>query len=344
MGAKEYLSVADALLGTRGKVILSFIVGFLIGLIVFGWWLLPVQWEDAAPVDLQGDNREIYLNMVAYIYETDPSVNYQLMLDSWSEEELGRDLNQAYANAPDAASKTRLANLGATMGVEVTGEVPEEEGRNLAGVFAVFLIVLIAVSFLFFLLRARQRRAPEPASIGGDPAKVAAARTAWAVEEAPMAQFVTSYALGDDYYDQSFSIETPTGEFLGECGVGISEAIGVGDPKKVTAFEVWLFDKNDIRTVTKVLMTEHCFHDNALRTKLAPKGEAVFGEEGSTIGLATASLRVQAKVIELEYGVGELPPNSFVSRLTIELAAWQLEGAGEELDTLDTMDTLDTVA
>jgi hypothetical protein len=43
----------------------------------------------------------------------------------------------------------------------------------------------------------------------------------------------------------------------GECGVGISETIGVGDPKKVTAFEVWLFDKNDIQTVTKVLMSAH---------------------------------------------------------------------------------------
>ena len=163
--------------------------------------------------------------------------------------------------------------------------------------------------------------------VGGDPEKVAAARTVWSETEAPMAQFVTSYGIGDDYYDQSFSIETTTGEFLGECGVGISEAIGVGDPKKVTAFEVWLFDKNDIRTVTKVLMTEHCYGDDALRAKLAPKGEAVLGQEETIIGLETASLRVQAKVIEMEYGEGNLPPNSFVTRLTIELAAWQLEGA-----------------
>jgi hypothetical protein len=337
VGTREYLSVADALLGTRGKVILSLIVGFLIGLVVFGWWLWPVQWKDAAPVDLQQDYQNIYLNMVAYIYETDSSVNIDLMLDSWNEEGLAQALNEAYAVAPDAASKTRLANLGTAMGIEVTGAVPEEGGRNLAGIFAVFLIVLIAASIVLVVLRARQRGAPQPTPIGGDPARVAAARTAWGEEEVPMAQFVTSYAIGDDYYDQSYSIETPTGEFLGECGVGISEAIGVGDPKKVTAFEVWLFDKNDIRTVTKVLMTEHCFFDEALRAKLAPKGEAVLGEEGAVIDLATASLRVQAKVIEIEYGQGELPPNSFITRLTIELAAWQSESLGEEFDTTDTM-------
>jgi hypothetical protein len=273
--------------------------------------------------------------MVAYIYETDPGVNYQLMLSSWSDEALAADLNQAYANAPDDDSRTRLAALGSAMGIEVTGTVPEESGRNLAGILAVFLIVLIGASVLFLILRGRRPSDGEAAPVGGDPEKVAAARTEWAEEEAPMAQFVTSYALGDDYYDQSFSIETPSGEFLGECGVGISEAIGVGDPKKVTAFEVWLFDKNDIRTVTKVLMTEHCFQDDALRAKLAAKGEAVLGQEGATIDLATASLRVDAKVIEMEYATGELPPNSFVDRLTIELAAWQLESADDDLAALD---------
>jgi hypothetical protein len=337
VSTKEYLSVAGALLGTRERVILSFIVGLLIGLVIFGWWIWPVQWKDAAPADLQGDYREIYLNMVAYIYETDPSVNVDLMLDSWGDEKLSNDLNQAYANATDTVTKNRLANLGFATGVAVTGEVVEEGGRNLGGILIVFFVVLVGVIGLFVLWRLRQQSATQPVSIGGDPAKVAASRTQWAEAEAPMAQFVTSYAIGEDYYDQSFSIETPTGEFLGECGVGISEAIGVGDPKKVTAFEVWLFDKNDIRTVTKVLMTDYCFHDEALRAKLAPKGEAVLGGEGAVIDLSTASLRVQAKVIEMEYGEGNLPPNSFVTRLTIELASWQLEGSGESLDTLPTV-------
>jgi len=88
----------------------------------------------------------------------------------------------------------------------------------------------------------------------------------------PVAQFMTTYVLGDDLYDDSFSIDAPDGSFLGECGIGISETIGVGDPKKVMAFEVWLFDKNDIRTVTKVLMSNHAFNDEALKSRLAAKG------------------------------------------------------------------------
>jgi hypothetical protein len=319
------------------RIILSFIGGLLVGLIIFGWWLWPVQWRDAAPADLAASYRHAYLDTVARISEVDPNADVSQMLggDSWSSDKLNRDLNEAYEAASDNATKTRLSNLASKLGLEIGGEVAEEGGRGLGGIFAVFLIVLIGVSGIFVLMRLRQQGAGGPTTVGGDPDKVAAARTQWADDDTPMAQFVTSYAIGEDYYDQSFSIETPTSEFLGECGVGISEAIGVGDPKKVTAFEVWLFDKNDIRTVTKVLMSEHCFYDDALRAKLASKGEAVLGEEGAIINLETASLRVQGKVIEMEYGEGTLPPNSFVNRLTIELAAWQLDGTSQYPDTLD---------
>ncbi len=138
----------------------------------------------------------------------------------------------------------------------------------------------------------------------------------------PVGQYMSTYVIGDDLYDDSFSIETASGEFLGETGSGISKTIGVGDPKKVTATEVWVFDKNDIRTVTKVLMSEHAFNDEGIRAELAPKGEAVLAKSGGIILLETQTLTVQARVVDLAYGSGALPPNSFFERLTIEITAW----------------------
>lgn len=140
--------------------------------------------------------------------------------------------------------------------------------------------------------------------------------------EAPVAHFMTSYIIGDDLYDDSFSIDAPNGTFLGECGVGISDTIGVGDPKKVTAFEVWLFDKNDIQTVTKVLMSSHAMNDAAIKQRLASKGEPVLLEPGQQILLETATLQLEAKVIEMVYGQGALPSGSFIERLTLELSVW----------------------
>jgi hypothetical protein len=138
----------------------------------------------------------------------------------------------------------------------------------------------------------------------------------------PVGHFVTTYVIGDDLYDDSFSIDAPSGEFLGECGVGISDTIGVGDPKKVTAFEVWLFDKNDIQTVTKVLMSSHAINDAAIRQRLASKGEPVLVEPGQKILLETATLQLEAHVIEMVYGQGALPSGSFFERMTLELAVY----------------------
>ncbi len=147
-------------------------------------------------------------------------------------------------------------------------------------------------------------------------------RTSTDMEEPPVVQFMTTYMLGDDLYDDSFSIDAPTGEFLGECGVGISETIGVGDPKKVTAFEVWLFDKNDIQTVTKVMMSAHAFNDPNIRQRLLAKGEPQMVEPGKRILLETASLQMEARIVDASYGGGAMPTNSYFDRLTLELAVW----------------------
>jgi hypothetical protein len=142
------------------------------------------------------------------------------------------------------------------------------------------------------------------------------------VADQPLATFRTTYTLGDDLYDDSFSIESPaTGDFLGECGVGITHAMSVGEPKKVSAFEVWLFDKNDIQTVTKILLSKYAYNDEETRGSLAAKGDLILTKSGETVVLETASLQVEARIVDLSYGEGALPAESFFDRLTIELKA-----------------------
>ncbi len=139
----------------------------------------------------------------------------------------------------------------------------------------------------------------------------------------PIAQNMTTYVLGDDLYDESFSIDTASGDFLGEYGVGVSETIGVGDPKKVTALEIWLFDKNDIKTATKVLMSMHAYNDQAVRSRLEAKGELVQIEPQKQVMLETETLQLLATVVDLQYGDGSMPPASYFERATLELAIWR---------------------
>ncbi|MFN2243293.1 MAG: hypothetical protein ACK2U2_13465, partial [Anaerolineae bacterium] len=189
-------------------------------------------------------------------------------------------------------------------------------------VFFGILLVLV-LGWIGYRVLTRQRAQAEPVQPAVERVKVAAppAEEWEGVGRPPLGHWITTYELGEDTYDESFSIETQMGEFLGECGVGISEMIGVGDPAKVTAFEVWLFDKSDIRTVTKVLMSEHAYNDEALRARLASKGEAVLAEPGSPFVLETTGLQVRVDVTELVYGDDEMPDGSYFSKLTVELVA-----------------------
>jgi hypothetical protein len=139
----------------------------------------------------------------------------------------------------------------------------------------------------------------------------------------PVAQFMSTYAFGDDRYDESFTFDAPNGEFLGECGVSISDIIGVGEPKKISAFDIWLFDKNDVQTVTKVLMSRHSYEDPISLQRLEIRGEPILAEPGAQFVLETATLRLEGRIVDVMYGDMPLPEDSYFQRSTVELAIYR---------------------
>ncbi len=140
----------------------------------------------------------------------------------------------------------------------------------------------------------------------------------------PLMQKMSNYTPGFGTYDESYTIEDEQERFLGECGALISETIGTGDPAKAAAIEVWLFDKDDfVRTVTKVFASEYAYNDPALRSKLEAKGDLVLAQPGAVVTMETNTLRLQARIVDMQYGTGPLPPNSYFEKMTIELAAWR---------------------
>ena len=236
--------------------------------------------------------------------------------------------------------------------VNVTPTAGEEEASSgpnwmLLGGFCVVLLIGAAIAIYFFVIRprklgeaqqedlksiVRERMADSEAAMdyGGEELGYTKPISGFSPAEEeeqqlPVAQFMTTYMVGDDLYDDSFSIDAPTGEFLGECGVGISDTVGVGEPKRVSAFEVWLFDKNDIQTVTKVVMSEHVYEDNKTRMRLESKGEPILAEPGKVILLETATLQLEARIVDMEYGEGAAPDQSFFQRMTLELSIWSKE-------------------
>lgn len=328
-------------------IVVGLVLGLLLGLLLF-WVLFPVQWTDAHSYDLSPEARAEYMGLVAdsFALNVDPAFAAEY-LRQWTQEEKEQAVADAIsmydaAARPDKVQK--LEDLAMVLGIAEPGVTPPapqptpqptflERVRVPCLVFFVVLLVLV-LGWIGLRIAMRQRPAKEAPAPAVQPIAVPPPAEAWEGRgQPPLGHFITTYQLGEDTYDESFSIETPMGEFLGECGMGISEIIGTGEPDKVTAFEVWLFDKTDIRTVTKVLMSEHALHDDALRARLASKGDAVLAQPGSPFVLETSGLQVRVDVTELIYGEGELPPKSFFSKLTVELVA-TAKPAGSGEDTL----------
>ncbi len=334
-------TILQFVLDHKWALIIGIVLGLALGLL-FAWQIWPVEWSNATPGHLRSDFQRNYILWVADQYADDGDqalARARLGLEYWEE--------GAFVAAVDAllddtqggqeAIRLRALKILAETSTETPVEPAESGGGGVGGslfkICGVGLLVVAlvgAVAFLIMRIRTRQV-APE---VGGVVDTRAAREyepvedVVWGVDGPPLVEFPTTYVLGDDHYDPSFSIELENGEFMGECGVGVSETVGVGKPNKITAIEVWLFDKSDIRTVTKVLMSDYAFNDEALKTKLAPKGEPVLAGKDKDIVLETKTLRVRAHVSEVEYGTGDLPSHSFFDKVTIELRVWVLPQQG----------------
>lgn len=150
---------------------------------------------------------------------------------------------------------------------------------------------------------------------------------------APIIQWSGTYSLGQDNYDEFFTIETPDGDFLGESGVGILEAIPGSSPKQVTAFDVGLFDKTDITTLSRVLMSQAAFDNPDMQNKIDanPMAEAVLAEPGKEFSLETSALRVVARIDEVAFGGN----NEYFEKLTVSLDVFVREGADLKVGEMD---------
>jgi hypothetical protein len=243
-----------------GLVLLGVIIGM-------AWTYLgaPVKFRDAEPVHLAEGYKDQWIKMAAVEFAQtndaeeaqrsiveagiSPAMIQKLIDDNQTADpQLAGQLQallavaqSSQAQASKQADKIKTGFLGGAL-----GPLACLVGTAIIGlVLAVFLTFYWAVPIGKW---AKQR--PKPI-VAGIPTSVGAAGVTHAGrvavkravaeqktdfvaagEVAPVSQYMSTYILGDDLYDDSFSIETPSGEFLGECGSGISETIGVGDPRK----------------------------------------------------------------------------------------------------------------
>jgi hypothetical protein len=319
------------------RLIAAGLLGLALG-ILYAWVLNPVEWTDATPAHLRQADRIDFLRSAIDSY----AVNRDVDLAVARYQALGEaapSVLAAIQAEPGEVSPAAVESFVATISLyqPVASATPRSGTASPAAPSVTqFLLPVCGVTLLLGLLlggalilrgRTGRRAGPrrenfdEPMAEEAHEQRLAPGALPAGLERPPLATFRTTYTLGDDLYDDSFSVESANGDFLGECGVGIGDLIGVGEPKKVSAFEVWLFDKNDIQTVTKVLMSRYAVNDDGTRNRMSAKGDPILAEPGAMVRLETASLMVEARIVDLTYGGGALPAESFFERMTVELRA-----------------------
>ena len=320
----------------RNRLILAGLVGLLVGItigLIYGDIINPVEWVDASMELARTDLQEDYLRMAID--------SYKLYFDKSQAFERWQELGEA---GPGVLTKV-IVSPG-TQGLEAINSYKESVtvldavtqtyacpevvvgGNNNLCVFLWLGTVTFGGALGIFLyyrtrepvLRRASYRTARPKA--NDSEEIHPFITDDA--NPPLVHSMTTFVLGDDLFDESFSIDTPAGEFLGECGIGIVNTISDGSPKKVNAFDVWLFDKNEINTKSIVLMSEQAYGDDVLRTQLESKGSPVMADIGGVITLETSHLLMRVRVVDMLCEEGDPHKCEYFQRLTLELLIRQL--------------------
>ena len=239
--------IKNLLKNTKVVLVLGVALGLLLGLII-GWGIWPVQWTGGNPEIMREDLQEDYLRMTIESFsrtgDMDTAVRRWNELGDAAGPTLARVQVSPGTVDPNAIQQYANVVQAATGPIPVTpaGEESSALSSTLLIVSGVVLLILFAVgAFYVFRLLRKGSGTVTPVMHGAEISRQVEKTDFQSLGLAtPITQTMTTYVLGDDLYDESFSIDTGGGEFLGEYGVGVSETIGVGEPKKVAALEIWL--------------------------------------------------------------------------------------------------------
>lgn len=267
--------------------------------------------------------------------------------ENWSPDVIAAQVGQLAAEYQGDSAKLQAVNaFGANLNVvpqeaaQPAGQPPaqataapaappaEGGGFPWRWLLACLLVLVLLVAAVLLLGRWQQNRTKSRKPV----------QPVWEGEgPAPLKRWTGTYTLGQDNYDEFFTIETENGDFLGESGMGIMETIPGSSPKQVTAFDVGLFDKTDITTLSRVVMSEQAYNDPTMRAKIEanPQAEAILAEPGKKFTLETSAMRVEAKIDEMEYGPGG---NAYFNKLKLNLSVFVKEGADLKIGTMDIPD------
>ncbi|MFN3705232.1 MAG: hypothetical protein ACK4WM_04490 [Thermoflexales bacterium] len=141
--------------------------------------------------------------------------------------------------------------------------------------------------------------------------------------EAPFQTFSAKYSEGIDDFDESKDLYTAEGELLGECGVSIAERYGLGNSSCPVAFVVWVFDKADMSSETRILLTPFAASHQAIRHKLEARGTLIeLKSDRLQFEIVTSTMHVEVRVSGVEFKRLDATPLDGVRKAEFHFSAF----------------------
>lgn len=329
------------------------VVGLLIGWLAIGWWLWPVQWTNALPMDLAPEYRHRYVAGVALMLEMTGNRDYarQGMEGFGSALEQRQAVLEAQANMP-AELWPALQRLEAIL--PGAAEAPSEAAATSRSwwwpVVVVGIVALVGVGGAYWWTQRSRGALPgapqaveQPSSFGqgampGADSGVVATHVEptslpSGAQPGPrpidvgrstlLAQLEATFENVIQDYNESFNLTYPDGQtYAGDCGLGIVETMEPhGD--QVTALEMWLFDKTDIRTYNYILASRHAFQDPERRERYEKRGQVTVAEPGQVCLIESKALQLRGRIKDVEYVEDpDLPEQSVFKQVRVELEVY----------------------
>jgi hypothetical protein len=347
-----YKIVLEPSMPTRYSVALL-VVGLIIGLI-WGYSIAPATFSGANPNRLSTSAQEQWIRMVAIgsdanqLYPPDQAADLASRVPN-PDGIIERVLQDT---SVDGKEKEALRNL---QSIITSQQIPAAEAINPPGIISELLsgwlvpAILAIVIFPILVVVWRLLIYPNIVAVAIDQVKAmrdpefrkereeakkaiirmreeATAREQLKTESAassaelgpPVMTQLSIYSQGRAY-DESFEIELESGEFLGQSGAVIAEAV---DPDPV-AIEVWLFDIFTSKTIAKVFITPQGNNDPAIRSRIEasvdnPATDIIVANPNSELMIESDKLRLQAKLAAVDFNA-----NGRFDNFRLQLLTWQ---------------------
>lgn len=326
---------------------ISLAAGLVFGL-VYGYIINPIEWEDASMDMARTDLQEDYLRMAIDSYRIHG--NELLAVTRWRElGEAANALLEKIKYSPGDQGWEAVYEYEKAVTIRdarpsnIECETVSEPSNTLCISLWSGTTLLVIGLAVYFYLRTRPLLAghtakplpvfkrletwmpPQvrPSRTDNDMDDVLESEKERFLKNPPLVNHIWTFVMGDDQYEESHSIDAKSGDFLGECGIEIAKTLDNSSPKKATAFDIWLFDKNEINTRSIILMSHNAYDNDILRTQFEMKGMPVLAEIGKEIEIKTDHLLMQMRVLDMICDQAKSGRCEYFQRLSLDVNIWQ---------------------